>query len=527
MASGSGSASDPLAVYDELVLRGEEPGLQEFCARYPAHPSLIKRIEILRVLRSDLDRLLTPGAAPASPPSIAGFRILRPLGRGGMGRVYVAEQQSPHRYCALKIISYESASARERFCREAELAARLSHPGIAQVYAGSMEDDFAYLASEYVAGFPLQALLQVGEYVAIETGSDWVVDALRTLTEQTGKPASSATAAPVAWMARLAMQVAKALAHAHEHHVVHRDIKPSNIMLAFDGTPKIIDFGVAVSTDDADDRLTAAGTFVGTRDYAAPEQLRGEPGNIGPWTDTYGLGATLFEMLTMQTPFATLTAADRVAQADQSPAHGPRHYNPRVSRRLDALVTKALHPDPTVRFADGEDMAEALAECATDSLWLSLSPPSVRRLVPTGTFASGLAVGALALSVLLAALWLGARGQLADEQQKTAVALQLSAQQIFSATLAQHRLELQHCLQKTRHADHSASLDRQDQPPRLVGTIDVLHGAVVDVHLSYTVREWTRVEQACLRDRLMNLEVPGAAPAGPRTLRFELGIHED
>ena len=167
---------------------------------------------------------------------------------------------------------------------------------------------------------------------------------------------------------------------------------------------KVIDFGIAVASEADDERFTATGAFIGSYRYAAPEQLRGEQEKIGSWTDTYALGATLYELLTQHTPFEAASYADRVAFASDHPPLPPSHFVPHLSPQLDELVMKALHPDPQRRFYDGEELVSALSKCPPyRSLWNVVSASrwlrfSRKRLVSAWSW--GVTVVALGLGMV-------------------------------------------------------------------------------------------------------------------------------
>lgn len=327
---------DPLEVYDELVMDGRAPDPVAFAAGFPQHPKLLDRIAALDALRDDLDVAAGRLGRPVSswPEEIAGFRLLEVLGEGGMGVVFVAEQLEPKRRCAVKLLHSSTPAAAARFAREAQLMAALRHPGLAAVFDYGVVDDRLYLATELIAGRTLKASLEDG----IDLGS-------------------------VPHRVRMLVGVAEAVGHAHANRVVHRDIKPSNIMVLPDGSTKVIDFGLAVQRDGGV-RVTRTGIFIGSYGFAAPEQIRGEKSAIGPWTDVYALGATLFEVLTNRPLFPRATIGTRLANADEKPAWGPGHFNPDVPRGLDKLVLKAVAPKPKKRFPDAGAMAEALRKYA-------------------------------------------------------------------------------------------------------------------------------------------------------------------
>lgn len=329
---GASETFDPLELYDELVMEGRAPDPTTFAARYPAFPDLLQRISSLEALRRELDRAAAhiADAEPEWPEEIGGFRLVDRLGKGGMGVVFAAERQG--RRCALKMLRCDSALAHERFQREAAVVKTLGHPGIVRAIAYGIEAGRAWLATELVEG-----------------------ETLRTSLHERG-------ALGVHRAVQVAVEVAEALGHAHERGVVHRDVKPENIVITAEGTPKLIDFGIALSVG-IDRRLTRTGTFLGSPRYAAPEQIRGAKGSIGPWSDTYALGATLFEMLTGRTPYETSAEARTAAFEAKRPPRGPRDLDKAIPRGLNRVVRRALSPRIERRYQGGDALAEALRAC--------------------------------------------------------------------------------------------------------------------------------------------------------------------
>jgi eukaryotic-like serine/threonine-protein kinase len=328
----SSEGFDPLEEYDDLVMQGRAPEPSAFAARYPDHPDLLARIAQLDALRADLDQAAHSMGRGSEqyPASVGGYRLLDRLGQGGMGAVFAAEAPATARRCAVKLLRYGSAMALHRFQREANLAASLEHPGIARVLAFGYEAQQAYLVTELIDGKSLRELLQT-------KSSSWEArDA-----------------------ARIGLAVAEALAYAHQRGVVHRDVKPSNVMIERSGAVKLIDFGLAIQPGAINDRITRTGVFVGSHNYAAPEQLRGDRSAVGPWSDTYALGATLYELMTGRTPFITPTTAARLQLAGEKP-DSPRKLNDEVPRALESIIVRALAPKAKKRWADGGEMAEAL-----------------------------------------------------------------------------------------------------------------------------------------------------------------------
>jgi predicted Ser/Thr protein kinase len=268
--------------------------------------------------------LLQPKVSLAPGRVVGAYEIVRELGRGGMGVVYLAKDTKLGRQVALKVLPEELAHDepwRARLRREARAAAAVSHAGIAQVY--SLEDDpagLSYVVSEYVEGTTLREEIAKGPL-------------------------------PVRRALDIASQIASALAATHARGVTHRDLKPENVMRAQDGTVKVLDFGLAHLDQDAGEtRLTRTGTLMGTPGYIAPEQLQGE--DAGPAADVYALGLLLHEMLTGQHAFAgsnnsaTVLMA-RVLQGQPNPLPASLvHDHPGI----DEVVRRCLARRPDERF---------------------------------------------------------------------------------------------------------------------------------------------------------------------------------
>lgn len=289
------------------------------------------------------------------------FVLLEEIGRGGMGMVYRARQVSADREVALKVLpSFQGLDPDSvlRFQREAEAAGRLSHPGIVPVLAvGSLDGTYFY-AMELVDGPSLFHLLDslhgldpasLENSIMEETAMSTVYPDLHErqlpeFHEGSYYPASCAA---------LIMQVAGALHVAHQGKVVHRDLKPSNILLHPDGRPVLVDFGLA--RDQLAYSMTQTGDAVGTPAYMAPEQAAGDR-DADARIDIYGLGATLYEMLTLQPPFVGNHSAE-IMQAilDEDPTP-PRRINPRIPRALETIVLCCLAKDPAARYSSAVDL---------------------------------------------------------------------------------------------------------------------------------------------------------------------------
>jgi serine/threonine-protein kinase len=281
------------------------------------------------------DPATVPPAEPTLPtasrgPEPPGYEILGELGRGGMGVVYRARQVPLNRLVALKmILSGEHAGPEDlaRFRTEAQAIARLQHPHIVQIHEVGEHDGRPFFSLEFCPGGSLERKL-------------------------------AGTPLPPAEAAALVETLARAMHAAHQHGVVHRDLKPANVLLAEDGTPKITDFGLAKKLDDAGQ--TASGAIMGTPSYMAPEQAGGQTREVGPATDIYALGATLYELLTGRPPFKAATPLDTVLQVLHDEPVPPRQMQPKVPRDLETIGLKCLQKEPARRYGSAAELADDL-----------------------------------------------------------------------------------------------------------------------------------------------------------------------
>lgn len=305
----------------------------------------------------------------ASDITIGEYRVVRELGRGGMGVIYEAEQVSLGRTVALKVLpshALADAHAVARFKRESQVAASLDHPGITKVFGNGQHDGQHWFAMELVRGVPLSALL---EGVSGDPAQPALAGQLRSkLLELSPLPSESGkavtTGASLAWDSMIgvavdmAMQVADALACVHGAGIVHRDVKPGNLLVRPDGSVVLSDFGIARSEDAVS--LTMTGDFAGTPSYASPEQLRARPDEIDHRTDIFSLGVTLYELLTLHKPFDADTVSEVRARIEQQEPRPPSRWNRGISRDLDAIVLHALQKSPDHRYESASSFADDL-----------------------------------------------------------------------------------------------------------------------------------------------------------------------
>ena len=266
----------------------------------------------------------------ADPSDVGGYRLLRRLGEGGMGRVYEAEDAAGRRV-ALKLISADfaaSPAAVERFRREGRLASGVSHPRCVFVLAADEAAGRPYIVMELMPGTTLQDLVDRDGPMPVEQALSKILDVIEGLRE------------------------------AHRQGVVHRDVKPSNCFLDADGRVKIGDFGLSKSLVDSD-ALTRTGTFIGTPLFAAPEQIKGDP--VGPQSDVYSTAATLYCLLTGRAPFQGGDPAATLARIVCDPAPPMRSLRRDLPAGLDKAVLRGLERDPAKRWRDLGEFQAALA----------------------------------------------------------------------------------------------------------------------------------------------------------------------
>jgi serine/threonine protein kinase len=330
-----------------------DAALDELCAAHPhMAEALRRRIGLLRDVRS-----MMPDAASETPDRLGQFRLLRQLGAGGMGVVYLAEQEPLGREVALKLIRPERLffpGARERFRREVETVARLQHPSIAPIYTVGEEQGLPYFAMEFVRGESLDRALRrlAGRNLEELRGTDLAPDAENAGYLYAGTWEQACL--------RVVARIADALEHAHQRGVVHRDVKPSNVMLTADGTSRVLllDFGIASSTDKA--KLTQTGSQVGSLLYMAPEQLPGAAARVGPRTDVYGLGLILYELLTLKCALRERGSSTSLLEIESVEPAPLRALNPRVSWEAEAVCATAMERAAERRYATAADFLRDL-----------------------------------------------------------------------------------------------------------------------------------------------------------------------
>ena len=334
---------------------------------------------------ADPDRTIAPedgGEGSNCCTAIGRYRIVRLIGEGGMGSVYLAEQDNPHRVVALKVIKsgYVNVEFLRRFEREGEVLGRLHHPGIAQIYETGTADSGSgpqpYFAMEYIEGCSLL---------------EFVSRRHLNLKERL----------------ELIAKICDAVNHAHQRGIIHRDLKPGNIIVDETGQPKILDFGVARVTDSDVEatRQTDIGQLIGTLNYMSPEQVLADPGELDFRSDVYALGVIAYELLTGKLPYDTdRKALHEVVRAIREEDPAPLSSVNRIYRGdIQTIVTKALEKDKTRRYAAAADVADDIRRYLADQPIVAHPPSTSYQLQKFARRHRALAAGTAAVFLVLIA----------------------------------------------------------------------------------------------------------------------------
>jgi serine/threonine protein kinase/WD40 repeat protein len=477
--------------------RGERPTVEEYVERRPELAEKIRDVLSALVLIENYGAVEegsgeSSGAAdeafPADLREIGDYRIVRRVGRGGMGVVYEAEQASLGRRVALKVLPFHSLLSPDRLKRfqlEARAAARLNHPNIVPIHEVSETNGIHYYTMQFIPGQGLDEVLEEvrrlrgsppplrldpsspgedrrtrtrlvaaellsGSFKASEPASDagnGTREPPAPSTEPLKSPPcrddsssvilpgrtelSSATDPEAGYfrsVALIGIQVADALAHAHGAGIVHRDIKPSNLLLDMKGTVWVTDFGLAKA--EGSDAVTHTGDIVGTLRYMGPERFNGW---TDPRSDIYGLGATLYELLTLRPAFAAPDRATLVREILQLDPPPPHRLDRRIPRDLETIVLKAMEKEPQKRYGSAEDLAGDLKRFLERrpivarrssagerlGLWLRRNPA----LASLWAVVASLLVVVTLISSAAALRLSGLTGDLQEKQQATVKAL--------------------------------------------------------------------------------------------------------
>ena len=431
--AGSQILDDVVNQITEKLQTGDPFDLEAYVGEYP------ELEDQLRKLLPGIQMLADLGHSPPDTPSskdpdtgassepvrgtLGDYRIIREVGRGGMGVVYEAEQVSLGRKVALKVLPFAAMLDQkqlQRFQNEARAAASLRHPNIVQVHFVGCERAVHFYAMDYIEGQTLADLIRhlrglegpdgevaqhagkavsdlansltSGRFASPNACSDpnaptaaythartpgGTAETKRTPQAAISTERSTKSPAYFRSIAEIGVQVAEALDHAHEHGVVHRDVKPSNVILDNSGKPWVTDFGLARIETDA--TLTVTGDLLGTVRYMSPEQALAKRIVVDHRTDIYSLGATLYEMLTLQPVFSGQDRQELLRQIAFEEPITPRKLNKAIPEELEIIVLKAMAKNPAERYDTAQELADDLRRFLEDRPIRARRPTLVQR----------------------------------------------------------------------------------------------------------------------------------------------------
>lgn len=465
-------------IYHEFVQLdrlGEAPSIDDYLFRFPQHEERLRRLlQIDRLLDTNQldtdqpddathsDRDLIPADADADvaaavlPTTIGRYQIEAEIGRGAMAVVYRAIQPATGRVVALKVLRSSGIDSRQRqrFLAESRTAAQLKHPGIVCVYEAGSDGEADFIAMEFVEGGTLQ------DHVAC------VWQAIEAAT--------------------LIVQIAQAVAVAHQRGIIHRDLKPSNILLRVSDrfavaespnvrtehnepvlerraslVPMVADFGLAKALADQSDDLTLTGDLVGTPLYMSPEQAEGRIADVGPASDVYALGVMLYQLLTGKTPFEGSAALQTLLQISLAEPTAPSRINREVPRDLETICLKCLEKKTTDRYATADLLAADLNRFLASSMIAARRVGLIRSLWRRAKRRPWLSGTCAALLLLSASVAMWSADQSAERNRLQAVAeanateTQLKTKEADQAHIETEEVK-KRLLDTQRQADESA-----------------------------------------------------------------------
>jgi WD40 repeat protein/predicted Ser/Thr protein kinase len=414
----------------------------------PQHTSLNLPETIVPQPANNSLSLANGSTVPALPLdlSIPGYELIRELGRGGMGIVYLAHQISVNRKVAIKVAFSAHPQLLSRFRQEIEAVGTLEHPSIVKIYdAGKFAEGY-FFVMEYVDGTSLQDILDASNRYGIDDS----VCLIRTL--------------------------AQAMHHAHLRGIIHRDLKPGNVIISSDGVPRIVDFGLA-RTGTQSENITHQGDILGTPQFMSPEQAKGKGCDAGPASDIYSLSAILYLLLTGRCPFEASTAFELLAMVARQEPVPPRKINSAVPRDLETICLKGMQKLPGRRYLTMQEFAEDLGRFQDNIPILARPVGYAERVVrsvrrnPVVTFATMLACVFAILTTM--SLWTQMSVRAEKDAQETAQQLLMQRE---TTKRKEVESEIQDAVREAQESDYDgkillASQQLQDSPSHAKGTL--------------------------------------------------------
>jgi len=399
-AIGNAATPDPLdgviAGFLNDLRAGRSPSVEALAQR---HPQLADQLRELLPLVAAMEQLkssqeLTP--QKVSVPKdfhlrrLGSCRMIREIGRGGMGVVYEAVQEPIGRRVAVKVLPWKSPGTsqwRGHFEREARTAASLHHPHIVPVYEYDEEDGWCYYVMHLVEGIGIDEIIRLLREPAGSVGAEQVREIFLGAAAGDGKERKPEVADPAeqrilrknGWtqFARIGIQVAQALQYSHSRNILHRDIKPGNLLVDGHGSVWVTDFGLAVEIDQMLD--STAPNLAGTLRYLAPEQLDGV---VDRRSDIYALGVTLYELCTLRSLYTAGSRDELVASIRSETPATPRSVNRSIPRDMEAIILRAIARDRARRYPSAEALMADLMRFVRRQPVEQIEPERPKRWTP-------------------------------------------------------------------------------------------------------------------------------------------------
>jgi serine/threonine protein kinase len=323
----------------ERLQSGERVDIDDYCQAHPQYAEQLRRLipalEVLAGMGGKMESNELTDSLPGGK-ALGDFQLVRQIGRGGMGVVYEAMQLSLNRRVAVKVLPFASMldpRQLQRFKNEAQAAASLEHPHIVNVIFVGCERGVHFFAMRYIDGESLAQVIDECHQIGSPSHGTAPIAAIST-------EYSSDRRSFYRTIARLGIEAARAIEHAHQVGMVHRDIKPSNLLIDREGQLWVTDFGLA--SVQGNSNLTMSGDLLGTLRYMSPEQASGRKGVVDHRTDIYSLGVTLYELLTGRTPFDSDDRQSLLRQIEEREPVPPRSCDAGIPVDLETIVLKAM-----------------------------------------------------------------------------------------------------------------------------------------------------------------------------------------
>ncbi len=406
----------------DAQLQGQKPNIDEFVKQYPKFESQIrKRIQSLQKIDNLFDCLMQADDSDFSDAiteynligqKLGDFEILEMIGQGGMGAVFLARQVSLDREVALKVISSVGGAQTknlDRFKRESKVLAKISHPNIVSIYEVGQQGPYSYFAMEHVKGVSLDKILSsIRNAKPDEKASKVMHKCLEAqasiyennLSEDNDSSGAEIDTDYIVEISRIIVSIASALDYAHNKGILHRDIKPSNILIASDGTAKLVDFGLAKG--QTQETITITGEFFGTPSYVSPEQIR-KPDTVDCRSDVFSLAATYYECLTLHPPFGGDTVNETLTQVISREAVPPKKYCPRLSTDFNSVLLHALEKSPDDRYQTAGDFVADIRNIL-EFKPITAKRPSITRRAYKTLRRNPLKIAIIGISILVSVL---------------------------------------------------------------------------------------------------------------------------